>query len=61
MTTQIDFTQAELLSLYSTVTSELCNLELSNFTGCEAAMISDHKLAAKLLALIIQARASGND
>ena len=61
MTTQTDLTHADLLSLYSAVTSELCNLELNNFTGCEAAMIADHQIAVKLLTLIIQAKASNDD
>lgn len=61
MTMQTNFTHTELLSLYSTVTSELCNLELSDFTGCEQAMIRDHQLAAKILISIIQARVSKDD
>ena len=58
---QTDLTRADLLTLYSAVTSELSNLELSDFTGCEAAMIADHQVAVKLLTLIIQARASNDD
>tara|TARA_R110001592_G_scaffold26896_1_gene100233 strand:- start:909 stop:1088 length:180 start_codon:yes stop_codon:yes gene_type:complete len=58
---QTDLTRADLLTLYSAVTIELSNLEFSDFTGCEAAMIANHQVAAKLLTLIIQARASNDD
>ena len=48
----IEFTLEELLSLYSTVQSELMELSCTDFEGCERGMINDHTISAKLMELI---------
>ena len=54
--TTLEFTLDELLALYSTIQSELFELNCSDFDGCEQAMIKDHTIAAKLLDSILTAR-----
>lgn len=46
----------ELLSLYSTLQSELFELNCSDFNGCEQAMIKNHRIAAKILECILQVK-----
>ena len=48
----IEFTLEELLALYSTLQSELFELNCSDFEGCERAMITNHTISAKLMELI---------
>ena len=54
--TTLKFTLDEVLSLYSTILSELVEMNCSDFEGCEQAMIKQHAIAAKLLESVLDAR-----